>query len=53
MYTQLVLLKLIFLSLPTHDADQMTQKWGEFLPNIWQDVSQKVGKELSLFLPGF
>jgi hypothetical protein len=28
----------------------LTQNCGELLPNTWQDVTQKVGREVSHFL---
>ena len=42
-------MKLIFFNLPLHDEDLLTQKWGEFLPKQWQNVTQKVGKEVCIF----
>jgi hypothetical protein len=42
-------MKLNFLRLPLHDENLLTQKWGEFLPKEWQNVTQKVGTVVSHF----
>jgi len=46
-------MKLIFLRLPLRDENLLAQKWGEFLPKEWQNVTQKVGKVVSHFLLRF